>query len=196
MKLPGWFLGLSLAALGTYLSAQTGAPPGGTQETTAFQQPNQAATFSGYVLDGSSGEGLPGANVYFEGTGIGAATNVDGYFVLSKVPAGRYTLRITYLGFETVELPLELRPGESLRRDFELPPQPLSLEEVKVTGQRVERQTNVQVSRVKLNVRQLRGVPQVGEADLMRTLQALPGVLTTAEFSTGLVIRGETPIRT
>ncbi|MCH7852621.1 MAG: carboxypeptidase-like regulatory domain-containing protein, partial [Candidatus Marinimicrobia bacterium] len=62
------------------------------------------------MLDGSSGEGLPGANIYFEGTGIGASSHVDGYFVLSKVPAGRYTLRITYLGFETVELPLELLP--------------------------------------------------------------------------------------
>ncbi|MCH7939665.1 MAG: TonB-dependent receptor, partial [Candidatus Marinimicrobia bacterium] len=142
------------------------------------------------MLDGSSGEGLPGANIYFEGTGIGASSQVDGYFVLSKVPAGQYTLHITYLGFETVELPLELLPGESLRRDFELQPQPLSLEEVEVTGKRVERQTNIQLSRVKLNIRQLRGVPQVGEADLMRTLQALPGVLTTAEFSTGLVIRG------
>lgn len=190
MKLSGWFLRLSLAALSTYLTAQTGAPPDGTEETTVFQRSNQAATYSGYVLDGSSGEGLPGANVYFEGTGIGAATNVDGYFVLANVPAGRYTLRITYLGFEAVELPLELRPGESLRRDFELRPQPLSLEEVQVSGKRVERQTNVQMSRVKLNVRQLRGMPQVGEADLMRTLQALPGVLTTAEFSTGLVIRG------
>ena len=148
------------------------------------------ATFSGYVLDGESREGLPGANVYFVGTDIGTATNIDGYFVLPSMEPGRYTLSVTYVGFEPVQAEIVLSRAEDLRMDFELSRHPLELEAVEVTGERLERKVNIQASRVTLTTRQLERVPQVGEADLLRTLQALPGVLTPTEFSTGLVIRG------
>ncbi|MEE9167864.1 MAG: TonB-dependent receptor [Candidatus Neomarinimicrobiota bacterium] len=150
----------------------------------------ETAIFSGYVLHEESREALPGANVYFVGTEMGTATNIDGYFVLSSIPPSRYTLRITYLGFEPVEVQIVLGEEENLRLDFEMFPRPLEFEAVEVTGERLERRATIQASRVKLNTRQLKRVPQIGEADLLRTLQALPGVLTPAEFSTGLVIRG------
>lgn len=156
---------------------------GGAQSTSD-------ATFSGYVLDGESGECLPGANVYLVGTDIGTATNIDGYFVLPSIAPGDYTLRITYLGFETVQAAIVLSRGEELKRDFELSPKALELNAVEVTGERLDRRMNIQAGRVRLNTRQLKRVPQIGEADLLRTLQALPGVLTPTEFSTGLVIRG------
>ena len=154
------------------------------------QSMSRYATFSGYIFDAESGEGLPGANVYLTGTDYGMATNIDGYFVLPTIPPGEYTLKITYLGYESIQIDIELKPGQVFKRDFELSPQPVELEAVEVTGERLERKVNIQTSRVKLNTRQLKLVPQIGEADLLRTLQSLPGVLTPTEFSTGLVIRG------
>ncbi|MFQ6673590.1 MAG: carboxypeptidase-like regulatory domain-containing protein, partial [Fidelibacterota bacterium] len=148
------------------------------------------ATFSGYVLNGETGEGLPGANVYFLGTEFGTATSVDGYFVLPNIPPGSYTLEISYLGYETVRTTVDLQPHEKLKDNFDLSPQPVELEAVEVSGERLDRKVNMQMSRVKLNVRQLKGVPQLVEPDLFRTLQSLPGILTETEFSTGLVIRG------
>jgi hypothetical protein len=156
----------------------------------AGQQNTRAALIAGFVLDGGTGEGLPGANVFLEGTELGTATNIDGYFVLNGLAAGAYTLRVTYLGYENLRLEVNLQDGMEVRRNFELQPQALQLEAIEVSGERTERQVNNQISRVSLGVRQLQNVPQVGEADLLRTLQALPGVLTTAEFSTGLVVRG------
>ncbi|MFQ6615166.1 MAG: carboxypeptidase-like regulatory domain-containing protein [Fidelibacterota bacterium] len=153
-------------------------------------QSGVTATFSGYVLHGESGEGLPGANVYFVGTDIGTASNIDGYFVLPSLEPGPYTVRVTYVGFEPVQAEIILKRGEGLKRDFELSRHPLELEGVEVTGERLARKVNIQASRVTLTTRQLQQVPQIGEADLLRTLQALPGVLTPTEFSTGLVIRG------
>ena len=150
----------------------------------------QTATVSGYVRDASSGEGMPGANVFLTGTSFGAATNSDGYFVLTSLDPGNYTLLVSYLGFASVTHDLSLQPEEELRIDVELFEQAVMLEEVKVSGQRLDRQINSQISRVKLSTRQLGSLPKLGEADLMRTLQALPGVLTTSELSTGLVIRG------
>ena len=57
-------------------------------------------------------------------------------------------------------------------------------------GKELDRKKSFQTSRVKLNTLQLRNIPQVAEADLFRSLQSLPGVLTQNDFSTGLVIRG------
>lgn len=153
-------------------------------------QSTGTATFSGHVVDGESGEGLPGANVYFTGTEMGTATNIDGYFVVPSVPPGEYTVQVTYVGFEPVQTDVVLKGGHKVQMDFELSRRPLQLEAVEVSGERLERKVNIQASRVTLTTRQLESVPQIGEADLLRTIQALPGVLTPTEFSTGLVIRG------
>ena len=150
----------------------------------------QSATVTGYTTDASSGEGLPGANVFLTETRIGAATNGDGYFVLTGVPPGSYEIQVTYLGYAAYADTIMLAPGQQLRINVELERQAMDFEEIEVSGQRLDRQVNSQLSRVTLSTRQLAGLPQVAEADLLRALQALPGVLTTSELSTGLVIRG------
>ena len=156
----------------------------------ASQESLGGSTISGYVLDSESGEGLPGANVILSGTLMGTATNFDGYFVITEVPSGSYELKISFMGFEPLSQIVNLRSGERFRQNFELIPQTVELQEVVVTEERMERKENIQASRVKLNLRQMKGVPQIGEADLFRALHALPGVLTETEFSTGLIIRG------
>jgi len=159
-------------------------------DLASVQRGTSRVTFAGYVLDADSKEGLPGANVVLVGTMYGAATDVDGYFVLPQVPPGDYTVQATYLGYARVQAPITLALGEHVKRTFELVRKPLEMQEVVVTDKRIEQQTNIQISRIKLNVQQLKSMPQVGEPDLLRTLQSLPGVLTAAEFSTGLIIRG------
>lgn len=148
------------------------------------------ATISGYVLDAENGEALPGANVYLSGTDFGIATNSDGYFVLVDIPPGSYELIITYVGYKAHKGALHLSGMGNIRSNIELVPQAVEMAGVEISGRRVERKVNIQTSRVTLNIRQLKNVPQLGETDLLRALQGLPGVLTETEFSTGLVIRG------
>lgn len=62
--------------------------------------------------------------------------------------------------------------------------------EVEVTAERLQRRNNIQPSKINLSPRMMKAAPALAEPDLFRTIQALPGVLTTSEFSTGLVIRG------
>lgn len=149
-----------------------------------------AGTLSGYVLDAGTGEGLPGANIFLKGTTYGAATNIDGYYVIVKIPEGEYELTVSYIGFKTLTVTVAVVSGVAQRRDFELETSPLEVDAIEVTANRTNRKLNNQISRVKLSARTLKSVPQIGEADLMRTIQMLPGVLTPSEFSTGLVIRG------
>ncbi|MFC1543458.1 hypothetical protein ACFL4K_02830 [Candidatus Neomarinimicrobiota bacterium] len=96
------------------------------------------------------------------------------------MPVGEYILMVTYLGFESLQIQLEVRLGDQIKVNYELMPKALEGEVIEVTGERTERQVNNQISRVKLGVRQLKSVPQIGEEDLLRTLQFLPGVLTAA----------------
>jgi len=150
----------------------------------------QDGTISGFVYDESSRESLIGANVYLFGTDTGTATDGNGYFVLNDIQSGDYDLRISYLGFETKQMPIHMENDGKIILDIELMTSAVELSSVNVTAEKLDRKMNIQISRTNLNVRQLKTVPQVGEADLFRTLQALPGVLTESEFSTGLIIRG------
>ena len=145
---------------------------------------------SGYIYDETSRESLIGANVYLNGTSMGTATDGDGYFVIQKVPADDYELIVSYLGFEQVKKQINLKADQSFTIDFELSPSVVELNSIEVSAEKLERKVNMQMSRTNLNVRQLKSVPQLGEADLFRTLQSLPGVLTENDFSTGLIIRG------
>jgi len=149
-----------------------------------------SATISGYIFDEESRETLLGANVYLSETEFGTATDIDGYFVISGIPPGNYEFTVSYLGYVTQKHQLVLSAGEKAKKEIELVQVPVELQSVEVTAEQVDRKVNFQTSRVRLNMRQMKSVSRLGEADLMRSLQSLPGVLTETEFGTGLVIRG------
>jgi len=161
-----------------------------TDVAAALPAADQTATLAGYIRNTVTGAGLAGANVYFVDSQVGTATNIDGYFVFPAVPAGEYILEISYLGYRSLRTNIALEPGKTYRLNFELTPQTISLDSVVVLGQRIDQQTRNRVSQVQLGTHQLQSVPPIGEADLMRSLQTLPGVLSTSEYSSGLVIRG------
>ncbi len=80
----------------------------GTQNF-AFAQPDEKVNLKGYVKDEKSGETLPYANISVKGTKYGTTSNVNGYFVLVDVPVGLCTLRVSYIGYEAVELPVQAK---------------------------------------------------------------------------------------
>lgn len=149
-----------------------------------------AQTLSGYVLNKDSGEALIGANVMLKNTSRGASTDKDGYFVILSVPEDEYTIEVSYLGYESYTSKITIKGEQTNPLKVELNETPIELSAVEISAQRIERKENIQLSRTSLDVRQLKSIPQMAEADLFRTLQSLPGVLTSSEFSTGLIIRG------
>ncbi len=150
----------------------------------------QTAQVHGFITDSETGESLIGANIFLKGTDWGAAANTDGYYVISEIPPGEYDMFVTYLGFTPKIHNLVLIADQILKLSLELVPAPIEMSEILVSGEQVERRVNLQISRNTLSMRQMKKIPQLGEADLLRTLQSLPGVLTESEFGTGLVIRG------
>ena len=68
----------------------------------------------GFIYEEESGEPAIFSNVFLQGTTYGASTDNNGYFVITRIPAGNYTLMVTYLGFDTIQMPVQLKPDEIL----------------------------------------------------------------------------------
>ncbi len=147
---------------------------------------------SGYVLDASTGEALIGANVAILETGAGTITNTYGYYSLT-VEAGFYTLVFSYVGYDRETRALSL--GEDLTINIELKESLQVLEEVTVVAEAANSNiTRVETGSTQLPIQSIRKIPALlGEVDVIKAIQLLPGVQVTSEGSSGFSVRGGTP---
>jgi len=100
--------------------------------TMVFAQP-PAGKVMGTVVDAATGENLIGANVYFEGMTLGAATDLDGTFIILNVPVGKYTMIVQMIGYRKMTLTdLEVKAGEATRLDISMKSEAFTTEEVVV----------------------------------------------------------------
>lgn len=156
----------------------------------------QNATIRGFVHEKETGEPVIFTNVYLKGTSIGAATDVNGYYVISRIPPGTYTLMVTSLEYDTLQIPLTLKVNDVITKNLYLDPGTFQLEGVQITARRDEAQTETRTSVVKITLRQIRQLPTFGgQADLAQYLQVLPGVIFTGDQGGQLYIRGGPPIQ-
>ena len=144
----------------------------------------------GFISDSTSGEALIGANVFIRESGQGMATDNNGYYVLSDISSNEVTLVVSYIGYEQYERQLSFTGDSSQNLDILLVPKSIELVQIDVTAEEIERLNKIEPSRITISPRVLKAQPSLAEPDIFRTIQSLPGVLTTSEFSTGLVIRG------
>ena len=157
---------------------------------TFIQLNAQSAIISGFISDSSSAEALIGANVILQETGQGMATDINGYYIIQDITPGDYVLMVSYVGFKLKKEKLKISDGQSIKIDISLSEDVVELTQIEVTAEQIQRKSNIQPSKINLSPRMMKAAPALAEPDLFRTIQALPGVLTTSEFSTGLVIRG------
>ena len=153
----------------------------------------QSFTLSGTVRAEDTGETLPYASILIKGTTSGTATNNDGYFALLDVPSDSLTLQVTYLGYIPYELRLNPR-DVSGSIDIRLQPITNELDEVTVVSEKYTiMKTAERVSQITVSPKELEALPSLGEVDIFRSLQLMPGVSGTNEGSSGLYVRGGTP---
>ena len=151
-------------------------------------------TISGIVKDKESGETLPFANVFVKDTNIGTTTNEDGFFTLFNVPSETSTLQVQYIGYK-VEILVLNQEIVNNKIIILLIPDDNQLDEVVVSndpGQQIVKM-NKNVSQISLSPKKLASIPNLGEKDIFRAIQLIPGVSGTNESSSGLYVRGGTP---
>jgi hypothetical protein len=143
-------------------------------------QTSNKFTISGYIKDAANGEALIGATVYVTETQGGGVTNEYGFYSIT-IPEGSYTLRYSYLGYLPVTKVVQL--DKNNRFDVELSGEAEQLQEVVIRAEL--EQANVQ------NIKTIQKIPSfLGEADLLRSIQLLPGVSTVGEGAAGFNVRG------
>jgi ferric enterobactin receptor len=150
-------------------------------------------TVSGKVTDGNTGEALPYAAIGIPGTSVSAVTNTDGYFTLLKVPTDTSALTISYMGYRIRKYFLTPETSKA-NLVIEILPANTQLSTVEVKGQREElMRTSTDVGLVQISPRKIESLPSLGEKDIMRSLQLMPGITASKESSSGLYVWGGTP---
>ena len=160
-----------------------------------ISQSNPARSdIKGFVKDMNSGEALPFANIVLKGTNLGTTTNTDGYFVLVNVPVGLCLLQVQYIGYGLKTIEVKNLPEGTAPLQIELKPTIINLQGVTVTAQaEMLDVSSKQISLITLSPWQLSSLPSLGEVDVFRSLQLLPGISGVSDGSSGLYVRGGTP---
>lgn len=152
-----------------------------------------AGIIEGKVIDASTREPMSGASVRLVGTPFGDACNARGEFRIEQTPAGAYTLRVTFLGYEPTTAEVQVKNGETLRLNLTMKEAAVQAKEVEVVAKkRRQEQSDVRSSVFNLAPQETK-VLAGGVEDVLRSLQALPGVLARSELSSELIVRGSGP---
>lgn len=164
----------------------------------AFQQASaQTASIKGFVYIEKSGEPAIFTNVYLVGTNYGTATDDNGYFSLTNVPLGSYTLLSTSIGYDSAKVQVSLtKDGQVITKKLYINESSVDLGEVTISADKQEAQTTVRMSVTKLTPKEIKKMPAIGgDPDLAQYLQVLPGVVFTGDQGGQLYIRGGSPIQ-
>ena len=151
-------------------------------------------TLTGDVFDIDTGERIPYATVAVSGTPLGTATDANGHFTINNIPADTCTLQVRYIGYRTKWV--SLSPTEEnapVRIDMEAQSQDIAT--VFIIGRKDDKalQQYTGEHKMKMAPEALKLLPNIGEKDILRGFQLMPGVSASNESSSGMYVRGGTP---
>ncbi len=157
---------------------------------------SQNGTVRGFVYEQETGEPVLFTNVYFYKTTVGATTDANGYFAISKVKPGDYFLMVTCVGFDTLKMPITIKAGDIISKKLYLSKSTVFLDEVNISASRQDKITQTQTSIIKITPKEIQQIPSIGgQPDLAQYLQILPGVIFTGDQGGQLYIRGGPPVQ-
>ena len=149
-------------------------------------------TVSGTVIERGSRETLIGATVVVVGRSVGTATNSYGFYALALPAADSVELEFSYVGYATQRHRISLSRNLTLNVELEPVPEQIGAVEVLAEGRTSSRST--QTSMVELPMQQFKAIPaMLGEKDVLKALQLMPGVQSGGEGTSGLYVRGGGP---
>lgn len=149
-------------------------------------------TINGKITDQHSGEALVGATVFVRELRTGAVSDVYGRYSLT-LNEGKYTLVYSYIGYTTVEKSVAL--DKDITLSLELDPKEQQLKEVVISSERNDRNVvKAEMSTFRMDMKTIQRIPALmGEVDVIKAIQMLPGVQSVGEGSSGFSVRGGAP---
>jgi len=156
----------------------------------------QKGIVRGFIYNDKTGEAEIGATVFLKGTTMGAATDVNGFYSITKIPAGSYTLKVTSLGFDSVEYKFNIKEKEIVAKNINIKEASKMMSTFVVSAEKQEAKTQVKMSVTKVTPKEIKSIPAIGgDPDLAQYLQVLPGVTFTGDQGGQLYIRGGSPVQ-
>ncbi|MEI7499495.1 MAG: TonB-dependent receptor [Bacteroidota bacterium] len=149
-------------------------------------------SINGKIRDQSSGEALVGATIFVKELKTGAVSDVYGNYSLT-LNEGNYTLIYSYIGYSTIEKTIQL--NKDLKITLELLPQQRQLKEVVITSEKNDKNVvKPEMSTFRMDIKTIQRIPALmGEVDIIKAIQMLPGVQSVGEGSSGFSVRGGAP---
>ena len=162
----------------------------------AFTAQAQNANIRGFIYDNSNGEPMIFTNIYLEGTTVGATTDDNGFFSITKVQAGDYKLIVAALGFDTMRADVHVVGNEIITKKLYVNKGSIKLKEVHISAEKQEAKTEVRVSVNRIMPKEIKQLPTIGgEPELAQYLQIIPGVVSSGDQGGQMYIRGGSPIQ-
>ncbi len=148
-------------------------------------------TINGYVRDSLSGETLIGSTVLISGQARGITTNQYGFYSIT-LPEGKYNVSVSFAGYGQLDTAIELHNSREI--NFNLIQRSMLQEVVVSSSKRDNNVRLTQMGKIDLNVNRIKSLPVLlGEVDILKTLQLMPGVRNAGEGNTGIYVRGGGP---
>jgi TonB dependent receptor/CarboxypepD_reg-like domain/TonB-dependent Receptor Plug Domain len=154
--------------------------------------PGSRFILNGYVKDSLTGESIIGASIAVNGQSKGVASNQYGFYSIT-LNGGTYTLNISHISYLGKSVVIDLTSNQSL--NFDIVSKSSALSDVVVyTKRRDGNVKNAQMGKIDLTMNQIRNIPAfMGEVDLLKAIQLLPGVRNAGEGNAGFYVRGGGP---
>lgn len=155
-----------------------------------FGAAQEKVSISGTVTDASTGESLIGATVYVTSISRGTTTNLYGFYSFT-LPAGEYEIKYAFIGYLSQDKKLTIQ--EDMKLNIELQPQQIEVGTAVVEGEKEEVQNveSVEMSKVSMQMESIKKIPAfLGEVDVIKAIQLLPGVQVVGEGGSGFYVRG------
>ena len=161
-------------------------------KTEADNTPDKHFTINGRITDKTDGENMIGATVFVKEMKTGTASDVYGNYSITLKP-GNYTIVFSYIGYHSLEKKVELQ--KDIRLNIELEPRTEILKEVEITSEKSDKNvTRPEMSTFKMDTKTIREIPALmGEVDIIKAIQLLPGVQAVSEGTNGFSVRGGAP---
>ncbi|MGE3062811.1 MAG: carboxypeptidase-like regulatory domain-containing protein [bacterium] len=152
-----------------------------------------SSSISGYVYDKDTKKPIPFCNVLVQGGTVGDIGDESGYYSLSNLQEGRYTLIVNIIGYSSDTQSIMLGKDDFRKVDFTIKHIAIEMKGQEITGERADFTKTISISKDVYKKENFDFSPQLIEPDIMRVLQLLPSVVASSDFSSALYVRGGSP---
>ena len=143
---------------------------------------SQHAVLKGFTYDEATGESLPYCTIQLMGTSYGALSDATGAFLINKIPAGTYTVKVSLLGYVDLIDTITFSSNSTITKRFSISPSSQTLDAVQIMGENTRKEQETRTAVISVTPKDMSKMPAIGgQPDFAQYLQVLPGIISTGD---------------